>query len=99
MTLATNYHTHSRYCDGEGEIREYIEAAIGAGLVSYGVSCHAPVPIPTRDPWLMRLDDLSAYCAEVRALREEYRERLAIFLALELDYAPGLDAFYRTEIV
>ncbi|MHB8648131.1 MAG: histidinol-phosphatase [Thermomicrobiales bacterium] len=98
MTLRTNYHTHSRYCDGEGEIAEYIEAAIAAGLDSYGVSCHAPVPILTRDPWLMRLDDLPAYCAQVRRLRDDYRDRLAIFLALELDYAPGLDAFYRERI-
>ncbi len=93
MTLRTNYHTHSRYCDGEGEIRQYIEAAIAAGLDSYGVSSHAPLPMPMRDPWMMRLDDLPAYCAEVRALRDEYRDRLAIFLALELDYVPGLDAY------
>lgn len=99
MTLRTNYHTHSRYCDGEGEIREYIAAALAAGLDSYGVSCHAPVPIAMRDPWMMRPEDLPAYRAEVRALREEYRDRLPIFLGLELDYAPGMDAFYRTEIV
>lgn len=98
MTLRTNYHTHSRYCDGEGEIRAYIEAAIAAGLDSYGVSSHAPLPVPTRDPWMMRLDDLPAYCAEVRALREEYRDRLAVYLALELDYVPGLEAFCRARI-
>ncbi len=98
MTLRTNYHTHSRYCDGEGEIAEYIEAALAAGLDSYGVSCHAPVQIPTRDPWLMRPEDLPAYCAEVRRLREEYRDRLPLFLALELDYAPGLDGLYREQI-
>ncbi len=98
MTLRTNYHTHSRYCDGEGEIVEYIEAAIAAGLDSYGVSSHAPVPVPVRDPWMMRLDDLPAYCAEVRRLRDAYRDRLPIFLALELDYLPGMDAFYRAQI-
>lgn len=98
MTLRTNYHTHSRYCDGEGEIREYIDAAIAAGLDSYGVSSHAPLPVPMRDPWMMRLDDLPAYCAEVRALREEYRDRLPIFLALELDHVPGLESFCRERI-
>jgi histidinol-phosphatase (PHP family) len=98
MTLRTNYHTHSRYCDGEGEIRQYIDAAVAAGLDSYGVSCHAPLPVPMRDPWMMRLDDLPAYCTEVRALRDEYRDRLPIFLALELDYLPGLDGFCREQI-
>jgi histidinol-phosphatase (PHP family) len=99
VTLRTNYHTHSRYCDGEGEIAEYLDAAIAAGLDSYGVSCHAPVPVPTRDPWMMLLGDLPAYCAEVRALRAAYRDRLPVLLALELDYAPGLDAFYREQIL
>ena len=98
MTLRTNYHTHSRYCDGEGEIVEYIEAALAAGLDSYGVSSHAPVPVQTRDPWLMRPDDLPVYCAEVRRLRDAYRDCLPIFLALELDYVPGLEAFYREQI-
>jgi len=98
MTLRTNYHTHNRYCDGEGEIAEYIEAALAAGLDSYGVSSHAPVPVRTCDPWMMRLADLPAYCAEVRRLRDEYRDRLPIFLALELDYLPGMGAFYREQI-
>lgn len=98
MTLRTNYHTHCRYCDGEGEIVEYIEAALAAGLDSYGVTSHAPVPVHTRDRWMMRLDDLPAYRAEVRRLRDAYRARLPIFLALELDYLPGLDAFYREHI-
>src|SRR5690348_18389453 len=96
--LHTNYHTHSRYCDGEGEIVEYIEAALAAGLDSYGVSSHAPLPVPTRDPWMMRPDDLPAYCAEVRRLRDAYRDRLAVFLALELDYLPGMEAVYRERI-
>jgi histidinol-phosphatase (PHP family) len=98
MTLRTNYHTHSRYCDGEGEIRQYIEAAIAAGLDSYGVSSHAPLPIPTRDPWMMRPADLPAYCAEVRALRDEFGDQLPIFLALELDYAPDLEGYCREHI-
>jgi len=99
MTLRMNYHTHSRYCDGEGEIVEYIEAALAAGLDSYGVSSHAPLPVPTRDLWMMRLDDLPAYCAEVRQLRDEYRDRLPIFLALELDYVPGMEGFIRERIL
>lgn len=99
MTLRTNYHTHSRYCDGEGEIAEYLDAAVAAGLSSYGVSCHAPVPVRTIDPWMMCREDLPIYCAEVRRLRDEYRDRLPVFLALELDYLPGMDDFYRKEIL
>ena len=34
MTLRTNYHTHSHYDDGEGEIEDYVLAAIAAGYDS-----------------------------------------------------------------
>ncbi len=98
MTLRTNYHTHSHYDDGEGEIEDYIRAAIAAGFDSYGVSCHAPVPIPTGDEWMMPLDQLPAYVAEVRGLQATYRDCLAMYMGLELDYAPGLQEYYRTTL-
>lgn len=99
MTLRTNYHTHSHYCDGKGEIEEYIRHAIAAGFDSYGVSCHAPVPIRGAEDYMMPLPQLPTYVAEVRRLREEYEDRLAVYLALELDYAPGLQPYYDREIL
>ncbi len=99
MTLRTNYHTHSHYSDGEGAIRDYLDAALAAGFDSYGVTDHAPVPIRTAETWVMPLDKLSAYIAEVRGLVAEYRDRLPVFCGLELDYAPGLGAWYAREIL
>lgn len=84
--LTTSYHTHNRYCDGTGEIAEYAEAAVEAGMVALGVSSHSPLPFP--DDHAMRLGDLPAYCAEVERLRAAYRGRLQVHLSLELDYVP-----------
>jgi histidinol-phosphatase (PHP family) len=95
--IRSNYHTHSRYCDAKGEIEAYLEAALAAGLDSYGVSSHAPLPFDTG--WTMRLADLPAYCAEVRRLQAAYRDRLPVFLGLELDYYPGLEAFHRDAVL
>jgi histidinol-phosphatase (PHP family) len=99
MTLRTNYHTHSRYCDGEGEIEEYVLAAIAAGFDSYGVSCHAPVPIYAELPYMMLRRDLPTYCNEVGRLRRKYRDQITLLLGLELDYAPGLEAYYEQRIL
>jgi histidinol-phosphatase (PHP family) len=98
MTLRTNYHTHSRYCDGVGEIEEYVQAAIAAGFDSYGVSCHAPVPIYSEGPYMMLRRDLPTYCNEVGRLRRKYRDQIDLLLGLELDYAPGLEAYYEQRI-
>jgi histidinol-phosphatase (PHP family) len=84
--LTTSYHTHNRYCDGKGEIAEYAEAAVAAGLKAMGVTSHSPLPFP--DDHAMRVADLPAYCAEVERLRTAYRGRLRVHLSLELDYVP-----------
>lgn len=84
----SNYHTHSRWCDGRGEVREYIEAALNRGLEAVGFSGHAPLPYPNE--WTMSDTDLPAYLQELRSLREEYRDRIEIYSGLETDYIAGV---------
>lgn len=88
----TNYHTHSHYCDGKGELREYVEYALAHGFCELGFSGHAPVPF--ENTFAIHQEDYLTYCNEVRALKEEYRGRISIHLGLEIDYIPGvLDDF------
>lgn len=84
--LTTSYHTHNRYCDGKGEIAEYLEAAIGAGLEAVGVSSHSPLTFP--NDFALRAGDLPAYCAEVEGLRKSYADRLRVHLGTEFDFIP-----------
>ena len=42
--MRSNYHTHSRYCDGKGELREYVELALANGFSALGFSGHAALP-------------------------------------------------------
>src|SRR3954464_1949233 len=93
MTHLGNYHTHSRWCDGQGEIAEVIEAAIGAGLSQVGISSHAPVPFAAS--YALPLADLPGYRAEVLRLREVYRGRIDVLLSLEFDALPQLLPFNR----
>lgn len=85
--ITGSFHTHSRYCDGEGSIEEVVEAAIDAGLADVGISSHAPLPFAT--DWNMPLSLLGDYAVEVRRLRHKYRDRIAVWLGAELDYIPG----------
>ena len=83
-----NYHTHSRYCDGSGNLREFIKQALELGMLGLGFSSHAPLPFPTK--WTMKPELLDDYCAEVRLLKNEYRDFLPVYLGLEIDYLPGI---------
>ncbi|MGQ0571546.1 MAG: PHP domain-containing protein [Armatimonadota bacterium] len=84
--IRTSYHTHNRFCDGNGEIAEYAEAAVAAGLKALGVTSHSPLNFP--DKAAMRAADLPAYCAEVARLRDAYRGRLRVHPSLEFDFIP-----------
>lgn len=84
--IRTSYHTHNRFCDGDGEIGEYADAAIAAGLEALGISSHSPLTFP--DEAAMRVEDLPAYCDEVARLKRAVRGRLRVHLSLEFDYIP-----------
>ena len=86
--MKVNYHTHSHYCDGKGELRDYVEYALAHGFTHLGFSGHAPVPFATT--FSIHDDEYDDYCREVRQLQQEFADRLTIRLGLEIDYIPGL---------
>ena len=92
-----DYHLHSHYCDGQGELTEWIEVALARRLSGIGFSSHAPVAFPT--DWTMPLRRLPRYVAEVRELQAHYRRRLEVCLGLELDFVPGLASFQQQHIL
>ena len=84
--MITNYHQHSAFSDGKGTLEDCANEALNAGLTALGFSDHAPLPFDT--DWTMLLARLPEYRAEVRRLRAALRDRLEIYLGLEMDYLP-----------
>lgn len=92
-----NLHTHSTYSDGKATPDAVIEAALAQGMHCLGFSDHAPVPFD--NSFSIRPGELEKYCTSISDLKQKFRERLSIHLALEIDYIPGLmegfDAMFR----
>lgn len=84
----STYHSHSHYCDGKYEPEEHLKAAIDLGLSSFGFSSH--VPLPFRNEWSMKEDDLAQYLREIRLLKEQYKDRIEVLVGLEVDYVPDI---------
>ena len=82
----TNYHIHSHYCDGEGELASYVKKAIEKKMYAIGFSSHAPVPFNSN--WHMPSDHLDKYISEIELLKCKYEE-IKIYSGLEVDYIPG----------
>ena len=88
-----NYHTHTFRCNHAfGTEREYVEAAIAAGIKTLGFSDHAP-HYAARDAkrypnWCMRPEQMADYVDTVRALAKEYEKEIRILCGVELEYTP-----------
>lgn len=91
INILANYHTHTKRCrHATGEDREYVEAAIEAGLKILGFSDHTPYPTGTDFKSGMRilLEDADGYFKSITDLREEYKKDIEIYVGVEAEYFP-----------
>ena len=90
MIRFSNLHTHTTFSDGKGTVRENVESAIKKNMLSLGFSDHS---FTACDPtYCMPYEKYGEYRAAVRAIKEEYKDRLPIYLGIEKDYYSEIDS-------
>lgn len=91
--MLANYHTHTKRCyHASGEDREYVEAAIKAGLKVLGFSDHCPWVFPDDFISGMRMppSEVEGYFSSLEALKKEYQHDIQIYIGFEAEYIPEL---------
>ncbi len=83
-----NLHTHSVYSDGKSQPREIVEEAVRQGLTTLGFSEHSPLPFDNN--FSVKSEDMPRYVAEITQLKEEFKDQIDIYCALEADYLTGI---------
>lgn len=89
-------HTHTVFSDGDNTPEEMVLAAIERGLDYIGFSDHAPMLFD--DGCAMEAEKLPEYAAEIQRLKEKYKDRITIYLGLEMDSlspSPAVPLDYR----
>lgn len=83
MTVLSNCHTHTQFCDGRSTAEDMVLSALDKGFVSLGFSTHAPqlfdesyCVLPARE---------EEYRQEILRLREKYQGQIRIYLGIERD--------------
>lgn len=92
--MLKNYHSHTARCGhAYGTDEEFVQAAIDAGFGVLGISEHSPWPfadgyqqIDTRQR--ITVEELDSYILDMQALKEKYKEKIEIKIALECEYFP-----------
>ena len=88
MTMQNfNLHTHSIYSDGKSQPREIVEEAVRQGLTTLGFSEHSPLPFDNN--FSVKSADMPRYVAEIAQLKEEFKDKIDLYCALEADYITG----------
>lgn len=95
-------HTHHVRCGhAQGQIRDYIEAAIAGGLSVIGISDHSPYfgsPKDQAQPLIaMAKSEFPRYVEEISQLKQEYADRIDVLLGVESDFFPEHADIYRKE--
>jgi histidinol-phosphatase (PHP family) len=80
----SNLHTHCGLDDGVGTMEEYVLSALSKGFTTFGFSCHAPGKL--NDEWHLKKEDFPYYIEEINRLRTLYRDRIELYIGLELDF-------------
>lgn len=83
MIKLSSYHTHTTFCDGKSSARDMIETAVSLGCAEIGFSSHSPLPY--KESWTMVEDGIGAYIDALSALREEYADRIRVYIGMEQD--------------
>lgn len=74
--LRANYHTHTKFCDGDNTPEEMVKQALDLGFEHLGFSGHM-------DPDIHM--DWDAYTKEIKRLQKKYADKLDILMGVELD--------------
>ena len=77
-------HTHTTYSDGKNTPEEMVLAAVCAGLDAIGISDHAYTAID--ESYCIKKEKISAYVAEISALKEKYKGKIEVLCGIEQDY-------------
>ena len=91
--MTYNYHTHTFRCHhASGTPEEYILRAITGGIKRMGFSDHIPLRFSDgfESKFRVCVDEGKAYCQEIKALAEKYRDQIEIKVGFEMEYYPAL---------
>src|SRR5260221_1216808 len=97
--ITLDYHTHHARCGhAQGQIEDYIKAALSKGLTEIGISDHSPLYyLDGNDPQpqsAMAKNELDGYVEEVLKLKAKYAGQIMVRLGIESDYLEGMEDFY-----
>jgi histidinol-phosphatase (PHP family) len=91
--MMIDYHIHTKLCKhADGEMHEYVESAIRAGLSEIAFTDHIPLPDKFDIEHRMYFDEMDTYLNWIDKNKSQYPE-IRILTGIEADYISGYEEF------
>ena len=91
--ILSDFHMHTKYCDGRNTVEEMVKAAVGKGMTALGFSGHSYAPYDM--DCCMSPQGTAQYREDVEKYKELCDGIIKIYCGIEQDiYAPAPDAQY-----
>jgi len=92
--MKVDLHNHTRFCcHAEGEMVEYVRAAIDKGIEIFGFAEHSPWMPQEETKMALSYEEVPRYISQVRILQERFTNiknpLVKILLAMEMDFLPN----------
>lgn len=82
--ILRDLHVHTTYCDGKNTPEEMVRAALDLNMKTLGFSVHGYTDFD--ESYCIPKEKVVEYKAEIKALKEKYRNKIEILCGVELDY-------------
>lgn len=89
MSILSNPHTHTTFCDGKDTAEDMVKAAVEKGFTSLGFSSHSYTAFD--ESYAMSPGGTGRYIKEIRELQEKYKGTIDILLGTEWEYFGEID--------
>ena len=89
--MTANFHTHTFRCKhATGTERQYLDRAIKHGVTHFGFSDHVPFRFPDgyETEHRVYMSQAQEYMDTLRTIREEYADKIKVFIGFEVEYLP-----------
>ena len=99
LSLKTNLHSHTYRCKhANGDVDDYCQAAVTAGLTTLGISDHTALPDDRWLPVRMSYDELPDYMNKITQAQRDY-PNLQVLRAAECEFDPVYVSYYQEELL
>lgn len=79
----SDFHTHTTFSDGIHTVEEMVQGAIAKHMEAIGISDHSYTDFDRR--YCIKEEQVGAYLAEIRRVREKYAGQIEVYAGLEYD--------------